>query len=118
MGRKVVRLRRQRARKTVAVLGLTFKPNTDDIATRRRSPSSPPCRRRRRVRAYDPKHGEARAGLTTSSTRPILTPARRRRCARHRTEWDAFRALDLPRLKLIMAAPVVVDLRKVYRPGT
>ena len=32
------------------------------------------------------------------------------------TEWEQFRALDLPRLKKIMAQPVIVDLRNVYRP--
>ena len=32
------------------------------------------------------------------------------------TEWDAFRALDLPRLKAALASPVVVDLRNIYRP--
>jgi UDPglucose 6-dehydrogenase len=32
------------------------------------------------------------------------------------TEWDAFRALDLARIKGVMAQPVVIDLRNIYRP--
>ncbi|PWB84164.1 MAG: UDP-glucose 6-dehydrogenase, partial [Methylocystaceae bacterium] len=33
------------------------------------------------------------------------------------TEWDAFRALDLDRIKTLLKAPVIVDLRNIYRPG-
>jgi UDPglucose 6-dehydrogenase len=105
--------------KTIAVLGLTFKPDTDDM---REAPSIPLVTglldMGAKVRAYDP------AGME---------PARQElphieycddpyACAQGAdalvivTEWVQFRALDLDRLKEIMAQPVVVDLRNVYRP--
>src|SRR5215213_9733328 len=120
MGRKVVAACGGSVRgKTVAVLGLTFKPNTDDM---RDAPSLAVIAALQdagaRVRAYDPEGMEqARAVLTDVEYAPDPYA-----CAEGAdalaivTEWDAFRALDLPRLKRIMAAPVVVDLRNVYRP--
>ncbi|HKH95872.1 MAG TPA: UDP-glucose/GDP-mannose dehydrogenase family protein [Beijerinckiaceae bacterium] len=120
MGRKVVAACGGNVRgKTVAVLGLTFKPNTDDM---RDAPSLAVIAALQdagaRVRAYDPEGMEqARAVLTDVEYAPDPYA-----CAEGAdalaivTEWDAFRALDLPRLKRIMAAPVVVDLRNVYRP--
>ncbi|WP_457092406.1 UDP binding domain-containing protein, partial [Microvirga sp. P5_D2] len=105
--------------KTIAVLGLTFKPNTDDM---REAPSIDVITALQdagaRVRAYDPE------GMTAASA--MLTDVDYARdaydCARDAdalvivTEWDMFRALDLKRLKVALAAPVVVDLRNVYRP--
>jgi UDPglucose 6-dehydrogenase len=120
MGRKVVAACGGNVRgKTVAVLGLTFKPNTDDM---RDAPALAVIAALQdagaRVRAYDPEGMEqARAVLTDVEYAPDPYA-----CAEGAdalaivTEWDAFRALDLPRLKRIMAAPVVVDLRNVYRP--
>jgi UDPglucose 6-dehydrogenase len=105
--------------KTVAVLGLTFKPNTDDM---RDAPSIDVITALQdagaRVRAYDPEGMTAAKALLTDvayATDPYD-------CARDAdalvlvTEWDMFRALDLRRLKAALAAPVVVDLRNVYRP--
>src|SRR5215211_5129564 len=120
MGRKVIAACGGVVRgKTIAVLGLTFKPNTDDM---RDAPSLAVIAALQdagaRVRAYDPEGMEqARAVLTDVEYAPDPYA-----CAEGAdalaivTEWDAFRALDLPRLKRIMAAPVVVDLRNVYRP--
>jgi UDPglucose 6-dehydrogenase len=120
MGRKVVAACGGNVRgKTVAVLGLTFKPNTDDM---RDAPALAVIAALQdagaRVRAYDPEGmDQARAVLTDVEYAPDPYA-----CAEGAdalaivTEWDAFRALDLPRLKRIMAAPVVVDLRNVYRP--
>src|SRR5215203_1665275 len=120
MGRKVVAACGGNVRgKTVAVLGLTFKPNTDDM---RDAPSLAVIAALQdagaRVRAYDPEGMEqARAVLTNVEYAPDPYA-----CAEGAdalaivTEWDAFRALDLPRVKRIMRAPVIVDLRNVYRP--
>jgi UDPglucose 6-dehydrogenase len=104
--------------KTIAVLGLTFKPNTDDM---RDSPAisiiAALQRAGARIRAFDPV-GMEQAKKELSEVE-YATDAYD--CAHGAdalvliTEWDAFRALDLARLKQRMAAPVVVDLRNVYR---
>ncbi|MBM6582585.1 UDP-glucose/GDP-mannose dehydrogenase family protein [Microvirga sp. BT689] len=120
MGRKVIAACGGSVRgKTIAVLGLTFKPNTDDM---RDAPSIDVITALQdagaRVKAYDPEGmGAAKAMLTDVD---YATDAYD--CARDAdalvlvTEWDLFRALDLRRLKTALAAPVVVDLRNVYRP--
>ncbi|MDE2380072.1 UDP-glucose/GDP-mannose dehydrogenase family protein [Bradyrhizobium sp.] len=105
--------------KTIAVLGLTFKPDTDDM---REAPSIPLVTglldMGAKVRAYDPAGMEpARQELPNIDycDDPYS-------CARDAdalvivTEWVQFRALDLDRLKEVMAQPVIVDLRNVYRP--
>jgi UDPglucose 6-dehydrogenase len=105
--------------KTVAVLGLTFKPDTDDM---REAPSIPLVTglldMGAKVRAHDPVGMEAaRRELPDIEycDDPYL-------CARGAdamvvvTEWAQYRALDLERLKNELAHPVVVDLRNVYRP--
>jgi UDPglucose 6-dehydrogenase len=105
--------------KTVAVLGLTFKPNTDDM---REAPSIPLIAALQdmgaQVRAYDPVGMEqSREFLkgVTYCTDPYD-------CAQGAsalvivTEWEQFRALDFARLKGVMARPVLVDLRNIYRP--
>src|SRR6266568_592819 len=105
--------------KTIAVLGLTFKPETDDM---REAPSIPLITglldMGAKVRAHDPVGMEqARRELPDIeySDDPYV-------CARGAdalvivTEWVQFRALDLERLKREMARPVVVDLRNIYRP--
>jgi UDPglucose 6-dehydrogenase len=104
--------------KTVALLGLTFKPNTDDM---RESPSIPLITALQdlgaKIKAYDPEGMEqARSELSdvTYCDGPYS-------CAEGAdalvivTEWEQFRALDLPRLKQEMACPVIVDLRNIYR---
>jgi UDPglucose 6-dehydrogenase len=104
--------------KTVAVLGLTFKPDTDDM---REAPSIPLVTglldMGAQVRAFDP------AGM--DQARPELPEieycADAYACARDAdalvivTEWVQFRALDLDRLKREMRQPVMVDLRNIYR---
>src|SRR5207344_3289460 len=105
--------------KTVAVLGLTFKPNTDDM---REAPSIPLITALQdvgaTVRAYDPA-GMAQAKMVLSNVAFCETPYA---CAEDAdalviaTEWEQFRALDLERLKQVMACPVVIDLRNIYRP--
>jgi len=105
--------------KTVAVLGLTFKPNTDDM---REAPSIALITALQdmgaAVRAYDPAGMEQAKPLLPDIAYADSAYA----CAQAAdalvivTEWEQFRALDLARLKAIMARPVVVDLRNVYRP--
>src|SRR6187401_1862764 len=106
--------------KTIAVLGLTFKPNTDDM---RDAPSIPLITALHdlgaKVRAYDPIGMEQ-----AKKVLPELTYCEDAyECARGAhalvlcTEWEQFRALDLDRLKQVMAEkPAIIDLRNVYLP--
>jgi UDPglucose 6-dehydrogenase len=107
------------AGKTVAALGLTFKPNTDDM---RDAPSlvilPELAQRGAKVRAHDPVGVEeakklmpdisycddAYDAIAGADVLVILT------------EWNSYRALDLKRIKTLMNAPNIVDLRNIYRP--
>ncbi|WP_374651131.1 UDP-glucose/GDP-mannose dehydrogenase family protein [Dongia sp.] len=107
------------AGKTVAILGVTFKPNTDDM---RDAPSlvivPELMKRGAKVRAHDPvgidearKHmpdvdyfGDPYAAMEGADALVILT------------EWNSYRALDLTRIKKLLKTPIVVDLRNIYRP--
>jgi UDPglucose 6-dehydrogenase len=119
MARKVVQALGGSVRnKTIAVLGLTFKPNTDDT---RDSPAIPLITALydlgATVRGYDP------AGM--EQAKPLLPDVHYCRSAYSAaegadalviaTEWEQFRALDLSRLKRVMTQPVIVDLRNIYR---
>src|SRR5712672_4060466 len=105
--------------RTIAVLGLTFKPNTDDM---REAPSIPLITALQdmgaTVRAFDPVGME----LARIEMPDIQYSGDPYECANGAdalvivTEWEQFRALDLDRLKREMAHPVVVDLRNVYDP--
>ena len=105
--------------KTIGVLGLTFKPNTDDM---RDAPSIDIIRglldRGAQVVAYDPQgmdaarsviegiaYAESAYAVAEGADALVLV-----------TEWNEFRSLDLDRLKAAMQVPVFVDLRNVYRP--
>ncbi len=105
--------------KTVAVLGLTFKPNTDDM---RDSPSldlvPALVAAGATVRAFDPEGmHEARALLKGVDFREGPYDAvEGADVVVIVTEWDPFRALDLDRLKSLVKQPVIVDLRNIYRP--
>jgi UDPglucose 6-dehydrogenase len=104
--------------KTIAVLGLTFKPDTDDM---REAPSIPLVTSLldmgAKVRAYDPVGMEQAkrelpdidycddAYACTNGADALVIV----------TEWGQFRALDLERIKREMAQPVVIDLRNIYR---
>lgn len=104
--------------KTIAILGLTFKPNTDDM---REAPSLSIIKALEEagatVRAYDPEG--------TRSARSMLPnvifcsnayeAAEGASAISLVTEWDQFRALDWSRLRLLMSEPVFIDLRNVYR---
>jgi UDPglucose 6-dehydrogenase len=105
--------------KTIAVLGLTFKPNTDDM---RDAPSLvivPELQKQgATIRAYDPEGGpealkllgleicgDAYEALDGADGVVILT------------EWNEFRALDLDRVKALLKTPLMIDLRNIYRPS-
>ena len=108
------------AGKTIAVLGLTFKPNTDDV---REAPSLvivPALQAAgATVRAFDPAGmGEARRHLedvvwcedpyaTVEGADALVIL----------TEWNEFRALDIERVRKLMKTPLMVDLRNIYEPG-
>jgi UDPglucose 6-dehydrogenase len=104
--------------KTIAVLGLTFKPDTDDM---REAPSIPLvtglCDMGARIRAFDPAGMEqARRELPEIDyCEDAYSCARGADALVIVTEWVQFRALDLRRLKQEMAQPVIVDLRNIYQ---
>ena len=104
--------------KTVAVLGLTFKPNTDDM---REAPSIPLIAALQdmgaKVRAYDPEGMEqAKTQLgNVAFCDDAYSCADGASALVIVTEWEQFRALDFGRLKRVMAQHVLVDLRNIYR---
>ncbi len=105
--------------KTIALLGLTFKPNTDDM---RESPAIAIVTALQdagaKLNAFDPE-GMEQARLYLDNLNYCADPYA---CCEGAsalvivTEWDAFRALDLARVKSLLAAPVLVDLRNIYDP--
>ncbi len=105
--------------KTVAVLGLTFKPNTDDM---RDAPSLvivPYLQEKgARVRAYDPEgHMEASKLLDVEMCKDSYEALDGADGVVILTEWNEFRALDLNRVKALLKRPLMVDLRNIYKPG-
>jgi UDPglucose 6-dehydrogenase len=119
MARKVVQALGGSVRgKTIAVLGLTFKPNTDDT---RDSPAIPLITALHDlgaiVRGYDPAGMEQAKPLLpdVQYCHSAYTAAGGADAVVIATEWEQFRALDLTRLKGLMIQPVIVDLRNIYR---
>jgi UDPglucose 6-dehydrogenase len=119
MAGKVVRaLGEDLSGKIVGVLGLTFKPNTDDMRAAPSLDIIPALQARgAHIQAFDPEGHEARQLLreVDFKTGPY-DAAEGADCLLILTEWDQFRALDLDRIKLLMRKPLVVDLRNIYRP--
>ena len=118
-GKVAAALNGELAGKTVALLGLTFKPNTDDMRDAPSLDVAPALiAMGARVQAFDPEGMKEAAHLLPgvvfkdgpydavegADVVVILT------------EWDQFRALDLNRVKRLLRQPVMVDLRNVYRP--
>jgi UDPglucose 6-dehydrogenase len=105
--------------KTIALLGLTFKPNTDDMRDSPALDLAPALMAAgAAVQAFDPEGMDEAARMlegvafkdgpydaVTGADAVVIV-----------TEWDQFRALDLDRVKLLLREPVMVDLRNVYRP--
>ncbi len=118
MGEKIEKAFGGVAGKTIAILGLTFKPNTDDMRDAPALVIVPYLKDKgAKIRAFDPegmkeakKHFEAEWCNETYETLEgadglvILT------------EWNEFRALDLARVKTLLKRPLLVDLRNIYRP--
>jgi len=118
MGRKVITAMGEDVRgKTVAVLGLTFKPNTDDM---RDSPAIAVIQTLQdagaTIRAYDPEGMEHAAKLVDNVAfcDGVYQAIEGSDALVIVTEWDAFRALDLPRVKSLLSQPILVDLRNIY----
>ena len=121
MARKIIQALGGSVRdKKIALLGLAFKPNTDDM---RDAPSlaivASLAGDGAQLHAYDPEsmeqarplmpdvtfHDDAYAAIEGADAVAIVT------------EWDAFRALDLERVKTLLKAPIIIDLRNIYRPA-
>ena len=105
--------------KTVAVLGLTFKPNTDDMRDSASLVILPALQKAgATVRAFDPEGVDeakkllprvqfcANAYETMEGAHALVII----------TEWNEFRALDLARVKSLLKTPTVIDLRNIYKP--
>jgi UDPglucose 6-dehydrogenase len=106
------------AGKTVGVLGLTFKPNTDDMRDAPSLDIVPALQAAgAKVQAFDPEGHEAKQMLPGVAFKddPYDVAAGADALVII-TEWDQFRALDLDRIKLLMNKPVLVDLRNIYKP--
>ena len=121
MGRKVIQALGGDAKgKTVAVLGLTFKPNTDDM---RDAPSLAIVQSLldggAYIRAYDPEGMEIARTMMPSVAYcgDAYEAAAGADAVVIVTEWDIYRALDLKRLAAAMVGAVMVDLRNVYPPA-
>ncbi len=118
MGRKIIAAMGGDVRgKTVAVLGLTFKPNTDDM---RDSPAIAVIQTLQdagaNVRAYDPE-GREQAEMVLSNVTFCDGPYQAIEgsdALAIATEWNEFRALDLKRIKTMLKTPILVDLRNIY----
>jgi len=109
------------AGKTVGVLGLSFKPNTDDVRDSPALKIIPALQARgAKIKAYDPVaiamaqqalHDveycvDAYATCAGSDALVLMT------------EWNQFRALDLERVRSLLQEPIMIDLRNVYEPET
>ena len=105
--------------KVIAILGLTFKPNTDDM---REAPSLGIIAGLQaggaKIRAFDPEGMDEAKALVDGvewceDAYDAVTGAEALTIV---TEWNEFRALDLERVKSLMKSPVMVDLRNIYDP--
>jgi UDPglucose 6-dehydrogenase len=107
------------AGKTVGVLGVTFKPNTDDMRDAPSLDIIPALQAAgATVQAFDPEGHEARHMLKDVNFKDdAYQVADGADVLVIITEWDQFRALDLDRIKTLMVSPVLVDLRNIYKPA-
>lgn len=106
--------------KTITVLGLSFKPDTDDL---RSSPSLDLIKlllaEGARVKVYDPQampKAKKILGKTVKFCGNVYSAAKDSDCVIVATEWREFAGLDLKRLKAVMAQPVLIDGRNIYDP--
>ena len=110
------------AGKTVAVLGLTFKPETDDMREAPAATILPALLEKgARIKAHDPKGMEEAKKYLTDGIEYVENGYQACDGADAvilMTEWNQYRALDLAKIKQIMKDPVFIDLRNVYDPAT
>jgi UDPglucose 6-dehydrogenase len=103
----------------IAMLGLSFKPNTDDI---RESPAIAIARELKRaggkIKAYDPAAGEVAKQELPGVTicKDVESAARGADALVIVTEWNQFRNLDLERVRKLLRTPLLIDLRNIYQP--
>ena len=105
--------------KTIGVLGLTFKPNTDDMRDAPSLDIVPALQALgATVQAYDPEGLKEASHMLSGVTFKDgpYDAVEGADAVVIITEWDQFRALDLDRVKLLMRNPTVIDLRNIYRP--
>ena len=109
--------------KSISILGLTFKPNTDDM---RESPSlvivPELVKITREIKVYDP------AGMPEAKKMKEFNGVKWKNntydCIKSTdaivliTEWNEFRALDLDKVKMLLNSPVIIDLRNIYKPAS
>ena len=109
--------------KSISILGLTFKPNTDDM---RESPSlvivPELVKITREIKVYDP------AGMAAAKKMKEFNGVKWKNntydCIKSAdaivliTEWNEFRALDLDKVKMLLNNPIIIDLRNIYKPAS
>ncbi|MDQ0528148.1 UDPglucose 6-dehydrogenase [Azospirillum rugosum] len=106
--------------KTIGVLGVTFKPNTDDMRDAPSLDIIPALQAAgAHVRAFDPAGMEEAGKLLPGVewTKDAYAALDGADCIAILTEWNEFRALDLKRVKTLLKRPVMIDLRNIYNPG-
>jgi UDPglucose 6-dehydrogenase len=106
--------------KTIAVLGLTFKPETDDMRDAPAVTILPALLEKgARIKAHDPKGmQEAKKYLPAEIeyAKNAYDACENADAVVLLTEWNQYRALDLPRIRELLNSPVFIDLRNVYDP--
>jgi len=106
--------------KTVTVLGLSFKPNTDDI---RYAPSIDIINMLKnegvKIKVFDPKAMNNAKKVLTAVTfcKDVYSAVRNSDCLAIVTEWNEFKEMDLKRVKRLMRQPLIVDGRNIYNPN-
>jgi len=108
--------------KTIGILGLSFKPNTDDT---RESPAieiaKTLIRRGAKIRTYDPEALETAKVIFNSSKviycKDAYEVAKGSNALVIATEWNQFRMLDMKRIKRLLKKPILIDLRNIYDPS-
>ncbi|MCX5687022.1 MAG: UDP-glucose/GDP-mannose dehydrogenase family protein [Candidatus Omnitrophica bacterium] len=108
-------------KKTIGVLGLSFKPDTDDI---RSAPAldiiSMLIKEGADIKVYDPaamKKAKAVLGKQVKFCRDAYEAARSSDCLLVATEWNEFKELDFKKIKRLMRQPIIVDGRNIYDPS-
>jgi len=108
------------AGKTIGVLGLTFKPETDDLRDAPALSILPPLHEKgAKIQAHDPQGMEEAKKLFPefSYVQGVYEAASGADALVLMTEWNQYRAIDLERVKSLMRNPLFIDLRNVYSPA-